>query len=139
VDLPDQREGLAARPHLRDLRQEVGGEVRVCAEAQQAGGRFAGRRARDELRDDIQAALQGIACDVRVVGAEIVLLERRAVEPCARFEEELDDFDVIGEPALLDQPQVFELGETAEDAFRQRLDQPPLQVCASAACAATGP
>ena len=95
-------------------------------------GRFACRRARDQLREHIQAALQRVARDMRVVGAEIVLLERRAVQPCAGLEEELDDLDVIGQPALLDQPHIFQLGIGAEQALRQRLDQAPLEVAVPA-------
>ena len=132
VDLADQRERPAARAHLRDLRQQVGGEVRVCAEAQQARGRFTGRRSRDQLREHVQSASQGVACDVRVVRAEIILLQLLAAQPRAGLEEEFDDFDVSGQPALLDQPDVFQLGISAEHALRQRLDQASLEIAAPA-------
>src|SRR5688572_15583480 len=132
VDLTDQRERAAARTHLRDLRQQVGSEVRICAEAQQARGRFAGRRSRDQLRDYVQPASQSVACDVRVVRAEIVLLKLLAAQPGAGLEEEFDDFDVVGQLALLDEPHVFQLGIAAEHTLGQRLDQASLEIAAPA-------
>ena len=51
MHLADQCERSAAGAHRCDLRQQIGGEVGVRAETQQAGGRFAGRRRGDELRD----------------------------------------------------------------------------------------
>jgi hypothetical protein len=77
--------------------------------------------------DHIEAAFQRVARDVRVVRAEVVLLEPGVVEPRTGLEKELDDLDVVGQAALLDQPQVLELGKAAEDALRQRIDQAPFE------------
>ena len=75
MNLTDQRERLAAGAHRRDLRQQIRGQIGIRAEAQHARRRFVRRRRRDELRDDVQAAAQRVARDMRVVRAQVVLLQ----------------------------------------------------------------
>ena len=84
----------------RDLRQQVGGHIGIRAQAQQARRCFVWRGRGDELRDDIEAALHRIARDVRVIGAQIVLLQMVVAQPGAGLEVELDDLDVRGQAAF---------------------------------------
>src|SRR4029078_6223918 len=66
VDLTAQRKGLAAGAHLGDLRQQVGREIGIRAEAQQPGGCFTGRGTRDQLRGYVQGRVPGRARAWRV-------------------------------------------------------------------------
>ena len=75
MQLTDERKRFAACAPLSDLRQQIGGEIRICAQAQHAGRRFIAGRRRDQLRDDVQPSAQRIARHMRVVRAEIVLLQ----------------------------------------------------------------
>ena len=97
-------------------------------EAQQAGRRFVGRRRGDELCDDVQAATKRVARHVGVVAAEIVLLQMVVAQPCARFQVELEHFDVRRQLLALDESQVLELGIVAEHAACEGFDEPSLEI-----------
>ena len=57
-----------------------------------------------------------------------MLLQVLVTEPGARLQKEFDDLDVVRQPLLLDQTNVFELRIVAEYALRKGLHQATLEI-----------
>jgi hypothetical protein len=128
VHLPHHHHGFARGPQLRDLREQVDGDVGIAAKADLHGA--SGLPPRHDVRHDIHAMRQQVARHVGVVGAQIVRLGMARGEQRAWFEEKLDDTHIGRHLSAAYRRQIIQFGVIAEDAFGQWLHEAPLEIAA---------
>ena len=121
VYLAQHHDRLSGGAQLRELGDEIDGDIGVAAEADFGGA--AHHSPGDHVSDHVDATRQQLARHVRVVRRQIVRLRVRGIEQRPGLEEELDDAHICRHRAGAHRLQVVEFRVVAEDARRQRLDE----------------
>ncbi len=118
IHLPDQQEFRAAGlARVQHVEREIG--IAAQAETVAAPGH--------QLAHDVDAARHQVIGGMGVVGGDIAALRRRVAEPAAGEKEELVHPDIRRQGAAMLRRGVVERRIAAQQAFRDRRQEPPLQ------------
>ena len=110
----------------RTSRQQVERDVGVAAQAVRVSP--CADALGDELRHDVDAALEHIAQRMGVVGGNIILLRERIAEPGAGQKEKFIDLDVRRQSACDQRLGVVEFGISLEQPVGEGIDKAALEV-----------